>query len=179
MRARQTRDERGCANRTGLLVRRHDVSNPQHDRLREPAWPLLHAPTSSRRWIDGGIRTWLGQTDKTELINGPDQHHRHDNRHRGFVFLHGQQRIHYGRVLMGVAIIVIVVLMRKRRLLALMAGGGMRSVAVIRLCEMLHSSAVADIASMKPKRLRPANREKREEAENKTICAWSLHVGGK
>ncbi|WP_395716575.1 hypothetical protein [Prosthecobacter sp.] len=94
--------------------------------------------------------------------------------------LHGEQRVGDSSMMMSVAIIVIV-LMRGRMILALITGGGMRAVTVIHLGELHLTAAIAlaHVAAMDANGLRPADRKKCEEADDKADGARWLHEPGK
>lgn len=89
----------------------------------------------------------------------------------------GDERIHHGRMFVPAASVLLMIVSRCRLMLLLMAGGRMRSIAMIDLAEALHPAAIAHETAMQPERLRPADREKREQSEDKPVMAETKHGG--
>ena len=78
---------------------------------------------------------------------------------------------------MRIAIRLIMV-MRDIMITVNMFRGGMRPVAVVHLGDVLALAMVAQPTAMQAKRLRPANREERDEAKGDTLGTREGHAGG-
>lgn len=108
------------------------------------------------------------------MIERAEQIHRREDLKRGVILLLGDEGIDHRSVLVSVAI-VFIVLMRHGMILVLVAVCGMRTVAVVHQGDLLFTTAVAQPAAMQAKGLRPAHREKRDEAKGKALEAKELH----
>jgi|GEM_PF-2943796 len=95
---------------------------------------------------------------------------------RAVILLLGNERIDHGGVLVSVAI-VFIVLMRHGMILDFVTGGGVRSVAMIHLSDMLYAAAVTHKTAMHSKCLRPAHREQRDEAKSEALKTKKRHNG--
>jgi hypothetical protein len=137
-------------------------SNPQRDGLRESCAAMLCLQTSLRRLFSDETNARQSLAAGFPKIERAEQIHRRGELKCGVILLLGDEGIDHGGMLVPVAS-VFLMLMRHGMILLLVAGGGMRSVAVIH-CKVICSlaAAVAQIAAMQAKRLRPADREKRD-----------------
>ena len=95
---------------------------------------------------------------------------------RAVILLLGNERIDHSSVLMSVSIVFFIMLMRYGIILVFVTGGGVRSVAVIHLSDMLYAAAVTHKTPMQPKCLRPAHSEQRDEAKSETLKTKKLHA---
>jgi len=92
------------------------------------------------------------------------------------ILLLGNERIDHGGVLVSVAI-VFMVLMRHGMILVFVTCGGVRSVAMIHLSDMLYAAAVTYKSTVQSKCLRPAHREQRDEAKSEALKTKKRHNG--
>lgn len=168
-----------CVRAAGNRVRqrRRPSSNSQCDDLRQPPRPFVRQTTSSQRCFENRSNANDGHAKFFFQIECLHELEARGDIQDGFLLLHGEQRIdHHGMVVTAFPAIFFVV-RRGIVVLILVAGGRMRPVAVIHLAEMLHTTAIAHEAAMQAGRLRPAYREKREQAEDEPVMTKTKHGG--
>ena len=172
-----TRHAGECVSRAGNRVRRGACfSNPQRDRLRQPARPYMRLQTMLRRLFSDETNARKRLAAGFPKIERVEQTHWRRNLKRSVILLLGDEGIDHGGVLVPFAR-VFLILMRHGMILVIVTGVGVGPVAVIHRGDLLLAAAVTQIAAMQAKRLCPADREQRDEAKSETLESYKLHNG--